>query len=83
MITDEQVRKLMTLKQREKNLSIAAAKSGMSENTARKYIQSNQLTKQTIQDLSLMHHIQCNQSSKVLTNQPTNQTLNHMCMHII
>ncbi len=46
MITDQQVRKLMKLNQREKCLSIAAAKSGMSENTARKYIQLGRLPSQ-------------------------------------
>ena len=52
MITDQQVRKLMKLNQSEKNLSIAAAKSGMSENTARKYIRLNRLPSQTRKDRS-------------------------------
>jgi len=43
MVTDQQVRKLMKLKQTEKTLSIAAAKSGMDEKTARKYLRANKL----------------------------------------
>ena len=37
MVTNEQVRKLMKLIKTEKTLSIAAAKSGMCEKTARKW----------------------------------------------
>ena len=37
MVTDRQVRKLMKLIQKEKRLSVAAAKSGMDEKTARKW----------------------------------------------
>ena len=37
MITDCQVRKLMRLLNQEQTLSLAAAKSGMDEKTARKY----------------------------------------------
>lgn len=37
MVTDQQVRKLMSLIQEEKSLASAAAKSGMDEKTARKY----------------------------------------------
>ena len=37
MITDCQVRKLMKLLNQEQTLSLAAAKSGMDEKTARKY----------------------------------------------
>ncbi len=37
MVTDQQVRKLMELRNKEKTLSAAASKAGMSENTARKY----------------------------------------------
>jgi hypothetical protein len=50
MITDHQVRKLMKLNQSEKNLSITAAKSGMCENTARKYIRVNRLPSQCKKD---------------------------------
>src|SRR6056297_1228512 len=46
MITDAQMRRLMKLKQTEKTLSTAAAKAGMSENTARKYVRSNELPSQ-------------------------------------
>lgn len=46
MITDHQVRKLMTLNQREPSVSVAAAKAGMSENTARKYLRLGQLPSQ-------------------------------------
>ncbi len=37
MVTDQQVRLLMKLSKTEKRLSIAAAKAGMDEKTARKY----------------------------------------------
>ena len=37
MVTDQQARKYMRLKETEKTLAIAAAKAGMSEKTARKY----------------------------------------------
>ncbi len=37
MVTDEQVRMLMTLINKEKTLAVAAAKAGMTEKTARKY----------------------------------------------
>jgi len=47
MITDQQVRKLMTLNQTEQTFSTAAAKAGMSENTARKYRDSGTLPSQT------------------------------------
>lgn len=46
MITDQQVRKLMQLNQTEKTLSVAAAKSGMCENSARKYLKSGKLPSQ-------------------------------------
>ena len=36
MVTDRQVRLLMKLLQEEKTLSVAAAKSGMAEKTARR-----------------------------------------------
>lgn len=37
MVTDQQVRKYIRLKDTEKTLAIAAAKAGMSEKAARKY----------------------------------------------
>ena len=43
MVTDQQVRKLMKLKQSERTLAVAAAKSGMDEKTARKYLCVNKL----------------------------------------
>jgi len=43
MVTDQQVRKLMRLRQKEKTLSIAAAKAGMDEKTARKYLRAGRL----------------------------------------
>ena len=46
MVTDQQVRKLMKLIQSEQTLTIAAAKSGMDEKTARKYQRSGQLPSQ-------------------------------------
>lgn len=49
MITDQQVRRLMKLNQRE-CLSVAAVKSGMSENTARKYLRHRKLPGQMKQE---------------------------------
>ena len=46
MVTDQQVRKLMSLIQMEKTLAIAAAKAGMDEKTARKYQRANRLPSQ-------------------------------------
>jgi hypothetical protein len=46
MVTDQQVRKLMKLIQSEKTLTIAAAKAGMDEKTARKYRRLGQLPSQ-------------------------------------
>ena len=46
MVTDQQVRKLMKLIQSEETLTIAAAKAGMDEKTARKYRRSGQLPSQ-------------------------------------
>jgi hypothetical protein len=46
MVTDQQVRKLMKLIQSEETLTIAAAKSGMDEKTARKYRRSGRLPSQ-------------------------------------
>lgn len=43
MTTDNQVRRLFKLKQSEKSTAAAAIKSGMSENTARKYLKINRL----------------------------------------
>ena len=37
MVTDQQVRRLMSLIEKEKTLAAAAAKAGMDEKTARKY----------------------------------------------
>lgn len=50
MVTDQQVRRLMKLNQKEKSLSVAAAKSGMSENTARKYLGHRKLSSQIKQE---------------------------------
>ena len=46
MVTDQQVRKLMELRNKEKTFSTAASKAGMAENTARKYCQSGILPSQ-------------------------------------
>jgi len=46
VVTDQQVRKLMKLNQKEKSLPVAAAKCGMSENTARKYLRQPDLPSQ-------------------------------------
>ena len=43
MVTDKQVRRLLKLRQKEDTLFHAASKSGMSDNTARKYIKTNTL----------------------------------------
>ncbi|KKN06834.1 hypothetical protein LCGC14_1073240 [marine sediment metagenome] len=43
MVTDQQVRRLMKLSQTEKTLSLAAAKGGMDEKTARKYLRLGKL----------------------------------------
>lgn len=43
MVTDNQVRRLFKLKHTEKSIADAAMKSGMSENTARKYLKKHQL----------------------------------------
>lgn len=47
MVTDQQVRKYMRLKETERTLSIAAAKAGMSEKTARKYRRQGKLPSQS------------------------------------
>ncbi len=46
MVTDEQVRKLMKNRQNHTTLSQAAAKAGMDEKTARKYLKAGQLPSQ-------------------------------------
>ncbi len=43
MVTDVQVRRLMTHTQQEKTLALAAAKAGMDEKTARKYVKAGRL----------------------------------------
>jgi transposase len=43
MVTDAQVRRLMTSTQQEKTLAAAAAKAGMDEKTARKYVKAGRL----------------------------------------
>lgn len=47
MVTDEQVRKLMKIIQTEETQSVAAAKVGMSDKTARKYVRLGKLPSQT------------------------------------
>ncbi len=46
MVTDQQVRRLMELINKEKTLAIAASKAGMDENTARKYLRHGRLPSQ-------------------------------------
>ncbi len=46
MVTDQQVRKLMVLRNKEKTLATAASKAGMDENTARKYLRLGKLPSQ-------------------------------------
>ena len=48
MVTDQQVRKLMKLIKTEKQLSSAAAKAGMCEKTARKYLRSGKLPSESV-----------------------------------
>ena len=43
MVTDAQVRRLMTYSQQEKTQTVAAAKAGMDEKTARKYVKAGRL----------------------------------------
>ena len=43
MVTDQQVRRLFKLMQTEETLAVAAAKSGMDEKTARKYLKTGKL----------------------------------------
>ena len=43
MVTDQQVRRLFKLMQTEKTQAVAAAKSGMDEKTARKYVKTGKL----------------------------------------
>jgi hypothetical protein len=43
MVTDQQVRRLFKLAHTQRSFGIAAAKSGMDEKTARKYLKSQQL----------------------------------------
>ncbi len=46
MVNDEQVRRLLKLRKREKTLATAAAKAGMDEKTARKWLGSGKLPSQ-------------------------------------
>ena len=46
MITDQQARRLMKLNQIESSVSVSAAKAGISENTARKYLRLGKLPSQ-------------------------------------
>ena len=46
MVNDEQVRRLLKLRKREKSLATAAAKAGMDEKTARKWLGSEKLPSQ-------------------------------------
>jgi len=46
MVTDQQVRRLMELINKEKTFAISAAKAGMDENTARKYLRHKKLPSQ-------------------------------------
>ena len=50
MVTDCQVRKLMKLLNQEQTLSLAAAKSGMDEKTARKYRRLGKLPSEVSQE---------------------------------
>ena len=50
MVTDQQVRRLMKLKQSESTLAVAAAKAGMDEKTARKYLRAGKLPSEMCAD---------------------------------
>jgi len=50
MVTDQQVRKLMKLKQTEKTQATAAAKAGMDEKTARKYLGCGRLPSEMMRE---------------------------------
>jgi transposase len=50
MISDRQVRRLFMLVEQEKSLSVSAAKAGMDEKTARKYLKAGQLPSQLKKD---------------------------------
>lgn len=50
MVTDQQARKYMKLKETERTLAIAAAKAGMSEKTARKYRRQGKLPSQMLKE---------------------------------
>jgi len=52
MITDQQVRRLMKLIKKDKSIKIAAAKAGMDEKTARKYIRAGKLPSQIAREHS-------------------------------
>ncbi|MFH1798812.1 MAG: hypothetical protein ABH844_05715 [Candidatus Omnitrophota bacterium] len=52
MVTDQQVRRLRMLVNKERSKAIAAAKAGMSEKTARKYVKSNKLPSEKEKDRS-------------------------------
>jgi hypothetical protein len=43
MVTDQQVRRLMRLRQTERSLAVASSKAGMNEKTARKYLRVGRL----------------------------------------
>jgi len=46
MVTDQQVRRLRMLVNKERSKEIAAAKAGMSKKTARKYLRSGKLPRE-------------------------------------
>src|SRR5947208_9617583 len=46
MVTDQQIRRLLKLLQQERTLALAAAKAGMDEKTARKYLRIGKLPSQ-------------------------------------
>lgn len=50
MVTDQQVRRLFKLMQTEKTQAVAAAKSGMDEKTARKYLKTGRLPSELIKE---------------------------------
>jgi len=50
MVTDQQARNLMKLKQSERTLAVAAAKAGMDEKTARKYLRAGKLPSEMCAD---------------------------------
>ena len=57
MVTDSQLRRLFKLKHTEKSIADAAMKSGMSENTAHKYLKKNLLPSKFCKKIRLLSEV--------------------------